>query len=48
MAERKLALYPCDTFFLNNRNMTTISAEKHYFDVLNVKLQVIIRLKTPY
>ena len=40
----KLALYPCDPFLINNRNMTGNSVEK-CFVVLNVKSEVKLRLK---
>ena len=36
----QLALYSCDTFLINNRNITDNSVEKHCFVMLNVKLQV--------
>ena len=44
----QLALYPCDSFLVNNRNMTGNSVEKHCFVMMNVKLQVKLRLKTFY
>ena len=40
----QLALLQCDSFFINNQNITANSVEKHLFVVLNVKLQVRIRL----
>ena len=43
--QKQLALYP---FLTNNRNMTGSSAEKKCFVVLNVKLEVKLRLKMLY
>ena len=43
----QLALYPCDPFLINNRNMTGNSVQKS-FVVLNVKLKVKLRFKTFY
>ena len=34
----QLSLHPCDSVFLNNRNMTANKVEKHCFVALNVKL----------
>ena len=41
----QLALYLCDPFLINNRNMAGNSVEK-CFVVLNVKLEVKLRFKT--
>ena len=43
----QLALYLCDLFLINNRNKAGNSVEK-CFVVLNVKLEVKLRLKTFY
>ena len=40
-----VTLHPCDSFFINNRNMSANSVEKHYFAELNVKLPVKTRFK---
>ena len=34
----QLTVPPCDQFLIDNNNMTGNIAEKHCFDVLNVKL----------
>ena len=45
IVQKQLALYP---FLTNNHNMTSNSVEKKCFVVLNVKLEVKLRLKMLY
>ena len=42
----QLAFQSYDSFFINDRNMTDNSVEKHCFTVLNAKLLVEIKFKT--
>ena len=44
----QLVLYPCDSFFINNHNMTSNSVENHCFVVFNIKLEVEISFKMFY
>ena len=46
-SQMQLALYLCDPFLINNRNMARNNVEK-CFVVINVKLEVKLRSKTFY
>ena len=46
--QRQVVPHPCDSFFINNRDMTTNSIEKNCFVILIENFQLIIRFRKFY